>query len=167
MAARKRALASGSGRPILAATVISRLSFENIAERFLSCAPLRYMMFLYLLWPAIAVIRPSKCWWSVSNRLSGGHQSVEAERRAIGFQQRIGFLPRLRLHLAESDDGPHRLGVVAARLGLGIDVLYIVGDRLLLLLEALDALDQEPEFVRCDIPFRHVFPAGSGLSASL
>src|SRR3954454_25356273 len=53
-AARRRAFMSGSGAPILAATVISRLSLENIAERFLSCAPLRYMMFLYLLWPAIA-----------------------------------------------------------------------------------------------------------------
>src|SRR6185295_5956542 len=53
-AARRRAFISGSGAPILAATVISRLSLENIAERFLSCAPLRYMMFLYLLWPAIA-----------------------------------------------------------------------------------------------------------------
>jgi hypothetical protein len=35
-AARSRAFASGSGRPIFAATVISRLSLENIAERFLS-----------------------------------------------------------------------------------------------------------------------------------
>ncbi|MNC99856.1 hypothetical protein D3C83_182830 [compost metagenome] len=52
-AARRRAFMSGSGRPDLAATVISRASLENIAERFLSCAPLRYMMFLNLLWPAI------------------------------------------------------------------------------------------------------------------
>ena len=44
---------SGSGRPIFAATVISRLNFENIAERFLSCAPLRCMMFLNLEWPAM------------------------------------------------------------------------------------------------------------------
>src|SRR3546814_6112137 len=36
MAARRRAFIAGSGRPILAATVISRLSFENKAERFLS-----------------------------------------------------------------------------------------------------------------------------------
>jgi hypothetical protein len=56
-AARSRGLASGSGRPALAATVISRDSLENIAERFLSCAPLRYMMFLNLLWPAISVSR--------------------------------------------------------------------------------------------------------------
>jgi len=57
-AARSRGLASGSGRPIFAATVISRLSLENIAERFLSCAPLRYMMFLNLLWPAIRATFP-------------------------------------------------------------------------------------------------------------
>src|SRR3712207_1125848 len=58
-AARSRGFASGSGRPIFAATVISRESLENIAERFLSCAPLRYMMFLNLLWPAIGhVLHP-------------------------------------------------------------------------------------------------------------
>jgi hypothetical protein len=38
-AARSRGFMSGSGVPILAATVISRESLENIAERFLSCAP--------------------------------------------------------------------------------------------------------------------------------
>ena len=52
-AARRRGFMSGSGRPILAATVISRLSLENMPERFLSCAPLRCMMFLNLEWPAI------------------------------------------------------------------------------------------------------------------
>src|SRR3954462_4698195 len=56
IAALRRALASGSGRPIFAATVISRLSLEKRAERFLSCAPFRYMMFLYLLWPAIGTV---------------------------------------------------------------------------------------------------------------
>src|SRR6476646_169723 len=52
-AARRRGFMSGSGMPILAATVISRLSLENCAERFLSCAPLRCIMFLNLEWPAI------------------------------------------------------------------------------------------------------------------
>src|SRR3990167_4465794 len=52
-AARRRGFMSGSGVPILAATVISRESLENIAERFLSCAPLRCMMFLNLEWPAM------------------------------------------------------------------------------------------------------------------
>jgi hypothetical protein len=55
-ASRRRGFISGSGMPILAATVISRLSLENMAERFLSCAPLRCMMFLNLLWPATAVL---------------------------------------------------------------------------------------------------------------
>ena len=52
-AARRRAFMFGSGRPIFAATVISRLSLLNADDRFLSCAPLRCMMFLYLEWPAI------------------------------------------------------------------------------------------------------------------
>src|SRR6187399_391650 len=46
---------SGSGVPILAATVISRLSLEKAADFFLSCAPLRCMMFLNLEWPAIVL----------------------------------------------------------------------------------------------------------------
>ena len=41
MAARRRGFMAGSGRPILAATVISRASLEKSLERFLSCAPLR------------------------------------------------------------------------------------------------------------------------------
>ena len=40
-ARRRRGFMSGSGMPIFAATVISRESLENCAERFLSCAPLR------------------------------------------------------------------------------------------------------------------------------
>jgi hypothetical protein len=52
-ALRRRAFIAGSGNPDLAATVISRLSFENAAARFLSCAPLRCMMFLNLECPAI------------------------------------------------------------------------------------------------------------------
>ena len=55
-AERSRAFIVTSGRPAFAATVISRLSLEKSEERFLSCAPLRYMMFLYLEWPAIAPV---------------------------------------------------------------------------------------------------------------
>src|SRR6187549_2301303 len=54
-ASRSRGFMSGSGMPDFAATVISRESLENAAERFLSCAPLRCMMFLNLEWPAIGV----------------------------------------------------------------------------------------------------------------
>jgi hypothetical protein len=45
-------------------------------------------------------------------------------------------------------DELHDLGVVAVGLRLGVDVLDIVGDALLLFLEALDALDEKPQLIR-------------------
>src|SRR5687768_6926752 len=61
-ASRNRGFMSGSGMPDLAATVSSRLSLEKAAERFLSCAPLRCMMFLNLEWPAMGfqIVRVSE-----------------------------------------------------------------------------------------------------------
>src|SRR5258706_5700187 len=52
-ARRRREFMAGSGRPDLAATVISRESLENALERALSARPLRCMMFLNLEWPAM------------------------------------------------------------------------------------------------------------------
>src|ERR1700756_612527 len=52
-ARRRRAFIAGSGRPALAATVISRESLENSLDRALSARPLRCMMFLNFEWPAI------------------------------------------------------------------------------------------------------------------
>src|SRR5580704_2840362 len=52
-AALSRAFMSGSGRPSLAATVISRASLEKSLERIASCLPFLCMMFLNWLWPAI------------------------------------------------------------------------------------------------------------------
>src|SRR6185312_12612743 len=52
-ARRRRAFMAGSGRPALAATVISRESLENSLERALSARPLRCMMFLNLECPAM------------------------------------------------------------------------------------------------------------------
>ena len=46
----------GSGRPSLAATVISRASLENSLDRIASCLPLRCMMFLNCEWPAMALL---------------------------------------------------------------------------------------------------------------
>src|ERR1700674_5175224 len=53
IAARSRGLAAGSGRPERAAVVNSRISLVKTLPRFLSCAPLRYMMFLNCEWPDI------------------------------------------------------------------------------------------------------------------
>src|SRR5262249_8483962 len=52
-AARSRGLAAGSGKPLRAAVVNSRISLVKTLARFLSCAPLRYMMFLNWEWPAM------------------------------------------------------------------------------------------------------------------
>src|SRR4051812_28964485 len=52
IAARSRGFIAGSGRPIFAATVISRDSLPNTFERTASCRPLRCMMFLNWEWPA-------------------------------------------------------------------------------------------------------------------
>src|SRR4051812_49636967 len=53
IAARRRGFMLGSGRPIFAATVISRASFEKTLERTASTLPLRCMMFLNCECPAI------------------------------------------------------------------------------------------------------------------
>jgi hypothetical protein len=53
IAARSRGFALGSGKPERAAVVSSRMIFVKILARFLSCAPLRYMMFLNWEWPAM------------------------------------------------------------------------------------------------------------------
>src|SRR5260221_6924705 len=53
MAVRRRGLCTGSGRPCLDATVISRASLEKSLERSLSWRPLRNMMFLNWECPAM------------------------------------------------------------------------------------------------------------------
>ena len=96
--------------------------------------------------------------------------------RAYGFLDPVTLLARLRgfaqqsevgepiellragmlFHAAQADDRAHRLGVVAVGLGLGVDVLHIVGDALLFLFEALDAFDEKTQLVGRDIGFAHV-----------
>src|SRR5947209_14095739 len=151
IAARSRAFASGSGSPILVATVISRLSLEKRAERFLSCAPFRYMMFLNLECPAMPT--PKKDF--LATRQDPRTSLRQAERLAIGLEQRVGFLAGVGFHLPQADDCSHRLGVVAVGLGLGIDVADVVSDALFLLLQTLDSLDEQPQLVGRDGAFRH------------
>ena len=71
-------------------------------------------------------------------RFAGDHAQrgkVEIEHRLLFFALG-GFLLAQRNHLAQD------LGVEAVGLGFGIDFLDVAGDRLLLLLEPFDALDQ-------------------------
>src|SRR5690625_4772157 len=53
MARRRRGFFSGSGSPILAATVISLESFEKSLERAASWRPLRCWILAHLEWPAM------------------------------------------------------------------------------------------------------------------
>jgi hypothetical protein len=61
------------------------------------------------------------------------------------------LLPRVGLHLPVSHHQPHRPGVVAVGLGLGVDLLDVASDALLLFLQALDALDEQPQLIRGDV----------------
>jgi di/tricarboxylate transporter len=54
-ASRRRGFLSGSGSPILAATVISLASFENSLDRAASWRPLRCWMFAHFEWPAMVL----------------------------------------------------------------------------------------------------------------
>ena len=65
----------------------------------------------------------------------------------VEVEQRLLLLPLGDVLLAEPDDRAERLGVEAVALGLGVDFLDVVGERLLLLLEPLDALDDGSELV--------------------
>src|SRR5215472_15961822 len=69
-AARSRGFAAGSGRPVRAAVVSSRMILVKTLARFLSCAPFRYMMFLNCEWPAISL-----------RRVSCRHHPIRARRR--------------------------------------------------------------------------------------
>src|SRR5262249_44271668 len=65
-----------------------------------------------------------------------------AERVHVGLEDRLLLLALVDVLLAQADDVAQRLGVEGVGLGCRIDVAHVIGERLLLLLEALDALDE-------------------------
>src|SRR6185369_14673588 len=80
-ARRRREFMAGSGRPDLAATVISRESLENSLDRALSARPLRCMMFLNLECPAMGPCggsRKSGC--AASTLEAGGPEPLPCAR---------------------------------------------------------------------------------------
>src|SRR5579871_467392 len=70
-----------------------------------------------------------------------------AERVQIGLQDSFLLLALVDVLLAQAHDGAQRLDVVAVDLGLAVDVADVVGDRLLLFFEPLDAFDEGLELV--------------------
>src|SRR5215471_15426398 len=60
----------------------------------------------------------------------------------IGVQDRFVLFPFVYILLAQADHDTQRLDVKTVALGLRIDVANVLGDCLLLFLEAFDALDE-------------------------
>src|SRR6478735_7064750 len=94
-------------------------------------------------------------------RDDGPAGSSEPERGLVGVEDRFHLGAVVGLHLPQADDLAHDLGVVADCLGLGVDVADIVGDALLLFLEALDTLDQEAQAVIGGVGHWSVSPSQS------
>ncbi len=74
-------------------------------------------------------------------------RSDHAERVHVGFDDGLVLAALIDILLAQPHDDPQRLHVEAVALGLGVDVLDVVGDRLLLFLQPLHALDEGLELV--------------------
>src|SRR5882724_2122199 len=70
----------------------------------------------------------------------------------IGVEQRLLLGPVGGIHLPERHDPAHGLDVVAHALGFAVDVADVATDRMALLLELLDALDEALQPVGRDRP---------------
>src|SRR5215470_9493560 len=82
----------------------------------------------------------------------------------IGLQDRFLLLALVGILLAHPHDGAQRLDVEARALGLRIDVADVVGDRLLFLLQPLDALDEGLELILAESDCRLVVLGGGSSS---
>src|SRR6476619_7987067 len=100
IAARRRGFMLGSGRPILAATVISRASLPNSLDLMASCRPLRCMMFLNCEWPAKASLQKKP--------LPPEHANLGNAARFIGPRWTQKLAPKTGPCLREPPAEPHR-----------------------------------------------------------
>src|SRR3954470_20542325 len=120
-AARRRGFMAGSGRPSLAATVISRESLPKTFERTASCRPLRCMMFLNCEWPATAV-SPDEICQNAARVIGSRRDKIQNAARGTCTAGRwdlhvIGLRSRKpEAGIFTFDHGAHRLHV---RLGAG------------------------------------------------
>ncbi|EAS50692.1 hypothetical protein SI859A1_00815 [Aurantimonas manganoxydans SI85-9A1] len=82
-----------------------------------------------------------------------------AEGLEVEIEDRFLLLALVLVLLAQRDHAAQHLGVETVALGLGIDVLDVVADRLLLFLEPFDPLDKGSQLILGDIV--HVGHGGS------
>jgi hypothetical protein len=80
----------------------------------------------------------------------------------IGFQNRLVLLALVDILLSQPHDRAQRLDVEAGALGFRIDVTDVVGERLLLFLEPLDAFDEGLELILGETGCRLFLGGGSG-----
>src|SRR5437016_2209252 len=80
----------------------------------------------------------------------------------VGFQDRPLLSALLDILLAQPHDRAQRLDVEAVALGLHIDVADVIGERLLLLLEALDSLREGFQVILRKSGRRLLLGSGSG-----
>src|SRR3989338_2258771 len=101
IAARRRGLYSGSGKPIFAATVISLASLAKSLERFLSCAPLLYMMFLNCEWPAIPPPKAFRIALEICAFIEGAPSKIHSARHTTEYTHNVflTFLCSFNVHL--------------------------------------------------------------------
>src|SRR5574337_668416 len=74
--------------------------------------------------------------------------SRHPERRQIKVEDRLLLHPLVAVLSAQGHDLAHDLDVEAVGLGLPVDVLDVVGERLFLFLEPLDAFDESAQVSR-------------------
>ena len=89
----------------------------------------------------------ARCRCRLSRRTNSGKSVHHAERVHVGVEHFLLLAAFVGVELAQAHDRAQRLDVEAVALGLGIDVADVVGGRLLLLLEPLDALDDGFELI--------------------
>src|SRR5882672_12015346 len=97
--------------------------------------------------PAICVDGPADAPRRDRPAAPGRNKSNHPKRVHVGLKHRLVLHPLVLILLAQPHDRAQRLDVIAIALGLGIDVADVVSDRLLLLLEPLDALDDGLELI--------------------
>ena len=81
----------------------------------------------------------------------GSCPSIHSKRREIKVEDRLLLHPLVAVLFADRHDLAHDFHIEAVGLGLAVDVLDVVGQRLLLLLEPLDPLDEGAQMAGVDL----------------
>src|SRR5262245_19701648 len=98
----------------------------------------------------------------VTNRTSDQARSEHSQSLHIGLQDGFLFLTLVRILLAVANDGSQCLDVETIALGLAVNILDVVRDRLLLFFEPLDAFDDRLELILCETMRGFFRDGGSG-----